>query len=202
MPALTRIFVAAFVFTLGLSSARAAEPLVPQSQPNPPPTRPAVPESGFTFGMHLGFGYPFLKATPQEQHVVAAALGARLGYRFAPSIAVYVDGTGFFTVGGSDSSIAFAPDGTPYGGEALTAAGIASLALAVRPLRWLELSGAPALAVHSGAQSGRVAGGAVGHLAFPIPVGRATLSPTVALTGLTSNLWSQIALTGGLGVDW
>ena len=200
MPALTRTFVAGFLLTFGVSTARAAEPLVPEPQPNPPATNPEVPEPGFTFGMHIGFGYPFLKATPQEDHLVATTLGARMGYRFAPSLAVYVDGTGLFTVGGSDASLAFASDGTPYGGEALTAAGIASLAVAVRPISWLELSGAPALAIHSG--SGRVAGGAVGHLAFPIPLHSVTLSPTVALTGLTSKLWSQLALTAGLGVDW
>lgn len=202
MPALARIFVAVFFLTFAVSTARASEPLVPEPEPKAPATRPDHTERGFTFGMHIGFGYPFLKATPQEQHLVAASLGARVGYRLAPSIAVYVDSTGFFTVGGSDASVEFASDGTPYGGEALTAAGIASLAIAVRPIRWLELSGAPALAVHSGVQSGRVAGGAVGHLAFPIPLHRVTLSPTIALTGLTSKLWSQVALTAGLGVDW
>lgn len=198
MSAFARTFVAAFFLTFGVSTARASEPLVPETQPHPPAPSPEVPEPGFTFGMHLGFGYPFLKATPQEGHLVAATLGARMGYRLAPSLAVYLDGTGYFSVGGSNSSIGFAADGTPYGGEAFTAVGIASLPVALRPIRWFEVSAAPALGIHAG----NLVGGAVGHLAFPIPLHSVTLSPTVALTGLTSKLWSQLALTAGLGVDW
>lgn len=198
MPALARTFVAAFLLTFGVSTAQASEPLVPEPQPNPPATSPESPERGFTFGMHVGFGYPFLKATPQEDHLVAATLGARLGYRLAPSLAVYLDGTGFFSVGASNASVEFAADGTPYGGEAFTAVGIASLPVALRPVRWFEVSAAPALGIHAG----NLAGGAVGHLAFPIALHSVTLSPTVALTGLTSKLWSQLAVTAGLGVDW
>lgn len=192
-PSLVGLLVTAGLVLGHVAPARAAEALEPDADNAPDPR-----DHGFTFGLHLGVGYPFLDATPNEQHKFASTLGARFGYRFARWLAVYVDGTGFFSLGGSDASISFAKDGTPYGGEAITAVGIASVPVAVRPLSWLEISAAPALGVHAG----NLVGGAVGHLAFPIRLKSVTLSPTVETTGLTSKLWSQVALTGGLGIDW
>jgi hypothetical protein len=198
MPSLVRTFCTALLLTFGVSGANAAEPVVPETAPPASTPRSELPERGFTFGMHFGLGSPLLKATPQERHYVAGRLGARFGYRFAPSLAVYLDGSGYFSVGGSNASLEYTADGTPYGGEALTAVGIASLPIAVRPVRWFEVSAAPALGTHAG----NLVGGAVGHISFPIRLERITLSPLVQVTGLTSKLWSQVALTAGLGLDW
>lgn len=179
--------------------ARAAEPLVAEPEtdaerrarmPQPPP----LAEHGFTFGLHLGAGYPFLIAVPYEDHVFAATLGFRAGYRFAPWIAAYVDGSGFFSFGGAFpvGQQGFHPEQEPMSMIPLLA-----LPVALRPISWLEVSVAPALGVHEIA----VVGGK-GHLAVPLRAGRTTFSPTIEALGLTGQGWRQVALTAGLGVDW
>ncbi len=181
------------------SAARAAEPLVPEPEtdadrrarmPQPAP----LADHGFTFGVHLGAGYPFLTAVPYEEHVFAVTLGFRAGYRFAPWIAAYVDGSGFFSFGG-----AFAVGQQEYhpNGESLSTIPLLALPVALRPVSWLELSVAPALGVHEIA----VFGGK-GHVAIPLRGGKATFSPTIEALGLTGGGWNQVALTAGLGVDW
>ena len=198
MLALSRTLWVASLLTLYASNASAAEPLVADSEPRASRTSSNQSERGFTFGLHFSLGAPLLKATPQESHFVATRIGARFGYRFAPSFALYLDATGYFSVGGSNSSLLYSADGTPYGGEAFTAVAIGSLPLAVRPVHWFEIAAGPAVGHHAG----RGVGGASGHVSFPIRFERLTLSPLVEVTGLTSNVWSQVAVTAGLGLDW
>jgi hypothetical protein len=199
MRPLARLLLALAATLLTESAARAAEPLVAEPETEAErrarmPEAPPPADHGFTFGVHLGAGYPFLAAVPYEDHVFAATLGFRAGYRFAPWIAAYVDGSGFFSFGG-----AFPVGQQEYHPEQEPMSMIPLLALpvALRPIPWLEVSVAPALGVHEIA----VFGGK-GHLAVPLRAGRTTFSPTIEALGLTGQGWRQVALTAGLGVDW
>jgi hypothetical protein len=182
----------------GAALARANEPLEPDPDVEPP-WKP-LPERGVTVGAHVGVGYPFLDAIPAEHALVAATLRVRVGYRFTRAFALYLEGAALlthnsYTVRRSASDPPEPPDPRrPY-----SAAPVASIAVAVRPVSWLELSVAPALGVH-----GTALFGARGHVAVPLRLTswRFTLAPTVELIGLTGSEWKQLALTGGLGVDW
>lgn len=190
--------VSAAALLLSSTPAQAVEPLNPDQEVEPP--RPPLPESGFTLGAHLGVGYPFLDAIPGEQAHVAATVGARLGYRFTRAIALYVDGSALMTAN-SYATLAIAVEGPqpPDPRRTFSAAGVGALALALRPVSWFEISAAPALGIHGSALFG-----GKGHIAFPLRPGsgRLTLAPTVEVIGLTGSAWRQVALTGGLGVDW
>lgn len=196
MRAATAVVVAAAL--LSATPANAAEPLNLDSEVGPP--RPPLPESGFTLGAHLGVGYPFLDAIPGEHAQLAATVGARLGYRFTRAIALYVDGTALFTANGyTRIPIEFDPPQPSDPRRTFSAAAVGSIALALRPVSWFEISAAPAFGIHGSALFG-----GKGHIAFPLRLGsgRLTLAPTVEVIGLTGSAWRQVALTGGLGVDW
>ena len=191
---------AVFAAALGLSAtpAHAAEPLDPDPEVEPP--RPPLPESGFTLGAHVGGGYPFLDAIRGEHAQIATTIGARLGYRFARAIALYVDVAALFTLNSYEVvPVENIPPAPPDPRRTFSAAAVGSIALALRPVSWFEISAAPAFGIHGSALFG-----GKGHLALPLRVGsgRLTLAPTVEVVGLTGSEWKQVALTGGLGVDW
>ncbi len=190
--------IAAAALVLSATPAQAAEPLNPDPDVEPP--RPPLPESGFTLGAHLGVGYPFLDAIPGELAALAATVGARLGYRFTRAFALYLDGTALMTAN-TYEALAFAVEGPqpPDPRRTFSAAAVGSIALALRPVSWFEISAAPALGIHGSALFG-----GKGHIAFPLRPGsgRLTLAPTVEVIGLAGSEWKQVALTGGLGIDW
>ncbi len=135
-----------------------------------------------------------------EHALIAATLRVRVGYRFTRAFALYLEGAALLTHNTyTIRPMAFDPPEPPDPRRAYSAAPVASIAVAVRPVSWLELSVAPALGVH-----GTALFGARGHVAVPLRLTswRFTLAPTVELIGLTGSEWKQLALTGGLGVDW
>ena len=187
--------------TLPASEARAAEPTAtPRAQPvletpSSPPDPP--PQNGFTFGLHLAGGVPLLEAVPYERHFFATTAGFRAGYRLAPWIAAYVDGTGYASIGGGIPAIA-PTDGIKHPNPRLLAAlWLLSLPVALRPVPELEVSVAPTI----GAYDVPVFGGK-GHVAIPFPSGRVTYTPRLEVIALAGQGWHQIATTFGLGVDW
>lgn len=197
-PMLAGAAVVAAALVLSATPAHAAEPIEPDPQVEPP--RPPLPESGFTLGAHLGIGYPFLDAIPGEHAYVAATVGARLGYRLTRAVALYVEGSVLFTGNGYERlAIAFDGPEPPDPRRTSSVAAVGALALALRPVSWFEVSVAPALGIHGSALFG-----GKGHVAFPIRVtsGRLTLAPLVEVIGLTGSEWKQVALTGGIGLDW
>lgn len=182
----------------GAAPAHASEPLEPDPEVEPP-WKP-LPERGFTMGAHVGVGYPFLEAIPGEFALVAATLRVRVGYRFTRALALYLEGAALLTHNPyTIRPMAFDPPEPPDPRRPYSAAPVASIALAVRPASWIELSVAPALGVH-----GTALFGGRGHVAVPLRLTSwlFTLAPTVELIGLTGSEWRQLALTGGLGVDW
>jgi hypothetical protein len=176
-------------------AAHAHEPL----DPDPDPPWPPLPEKGFTLGVHLGGGYPLLKQNAGNKRMFALTLGARFGYRFTRELAAYLDATVLLAAEGY--SVLVSQDGVedrhPSGIVPVLAPGIAW-----RPVSYFELAAAPAIGIQATGPS--VLFGGKGHVAFPIRVtsGRLTLSPLVEVTGLTGSEWKQVALTGGLGLDW
>lgn len=175
--------------------AHAHEPL----DPDPDPPWPALPEKGFTLGAHLAGGYPFLKQKGSDERIFAISLGARFGYRFTREFAAYLDATVLLAAEGY--SIARSADGV----EDLRPSGIVPVlapGVAWRPVSYFELAAAPAIGIQKLGPS--VSFGGKGHVAFPIRVtsGRLTLAPLVEVIGLTGPEWKQVALTGGLGLDW
>ena len=194
MRAATAVVAAAL---LSATPAHAADPLNPDPEVEPP--RPPLPEKGFTLGMHLGGGYPFLKQKGADERLFAISLGARFGYRFTREFAAYLDATVLLAAEGY--SVLVSQDGVedrhPSGIVPVLAPGIAW-----RPVSYFELAAAPAIGLQATGPS--VLFGGKGHVAFPIRVtsGRLTLAPLVEVTGLTGSEWKQVALTGGLGLDW
>jgi hypothetical protein len=193
--------LAVFAVTAGLplsaSPAHAAEALNPDPEVEPP--RPPLPEKGFTLGVHLGGGYPFLKQKGADERLFALSLGARFGYRFTREFAAYLDATVLLAAEGY--SVLVSQDGVedrrPSGIVPVLAPGVAW-----RPVSNFELAAAPAVGIQATGPS--VSFGGKGHVAVPIRVtsGRLTLSPLVEVVGLTGSVWKQVALTGGVGLDW
>ncbi len=151
MHPIARVLAVLTAATLPASEARAADPVAAPSAPAdsgfPTPSPDPPPQNGFTCGLHFGLGFALVEAVPGEQHIFATTAGFRAGYRFAPWFAVYGDLTGHASIGGVDFVVV--SDGVKHPRpQLLSAIPILSVPLAFRPIRFLELSAAPALGAY------------------------------------------------------
>lgn len=202
MRPLVRFLPALAVAMLPAASAHAEEPVatpsarpvleLPSSPPEPPP-----PPNGFTIGVHFAAGVPLLEAVPYERHFFATTAGFRVGVRFAPWIAAYLDGTGYVSIGGGFPAIA-PTDGIkhPYP-RLLSTLWLLSLPVAFRPFPLLEMSVAPTIGAYDVPVFGVKA-----HVAVPLPSGSIIYTPRLELIALTGQGWRQTTPTFGLGIDW